>query len=89
MEKELRHELINRNLNSSQIKAVVETLKMKQLSIIHGPIGTGKTLTAVAIIQKSVRLNLKVSVCAPSNIAVNNILERLVTTIISVGMKTK
>ena len=37
LEEALRHELINRNLNSSQIKAVVEMLKMKQLSIIHGP----------------------------------------------------
>lgn len=37
----LGHELINPNLNSSQIKAVFAVLEMKQISVIHGPPGTG------------------------------------------------
>jgi ATP-dependent RNA/DNA helicase IGHMBP2 len=74
----LSQELINPNLNLSQIKAVFAVLEMKQISVIHGPPGTGKTSTVVELIQQSAELNLKVLVCAPSNIAVDNILERLV-----------
>lgn len=46
--------------------------------MIHGPPGTGKTTTVVELILQSVRLQkTKVIACAPSNIAVDNIIERL------------
>ncbi len=46
--------------------------------MIHGPPGTGKTTTVVEyIIQTCVLQKSKVMACAPSNIAVDNIIERL------------
>lgn len=46
--------------------------------MIHGPPGTGKTTTVVEFILQAVRVQkAKVMACAPSNIAVDNIIERL------------
>ena len=47
--------------------------------MIHGPPGTGKTTTVVEFIIQTVRLQkpCKVMACAPSNIAVDNMIERL------------
>ena len=46
--------------------------------MIHGPPGTGKTTTVVELILQTVKLQQsKVLACAPSNIAVDNIIERL------------
>jgi ATP-dependent RNA/DNA helicase IGHMBP2 len=46
--------------------------------MIHGPPGTGKTTTVVEFILQTVRLQKsKVMACAPSNIAVDNMIERL------------
>jgi ATP-dependent RNA/DNA helicase IGHMBP2 len=53
-------------------------LKSTDVSLIHGPPGTGKTTTVVEFILQSVALQkAKVLACAPSNIAVDNIIERL------------
>jgi len=52
-------------------------LRQQELSIIHGPPGTGKTTSVVEIILQVVRENTKVLVCAPSNVAVDNLLEML------------
>ena len=46
--------------------------------LIHGPPGTGKTTTVVELIRRAVRDGRKVLACAPSNMAVDNIFERLV-----------
>jgi ATP-dependent RNA/DNA helicase IGHMBP2 len=54
-------------------------LKAKDIGIIHGPPGTGKTTTIVEFIKQAVKIQgAKVLCCAPSNIAVDNILERLI-----------
>ena len=66
------------NLNDSQRKAVANALEMKQITVIHGPPGTGKTSTVVELIQQSATQHRSVLVCAPSNVAVDNILERLI-----------
>jgi superfamily I DNA and/or RNA helicase len=66
------------SLNASQIKAVEFALAAGDVAIIHGPPGTGKTTTVVELIRQVVARGEKVLACAPSNLAVDNLLERLV-----------
>jgi ATP-dependent RNA/DNA helicase IGHMBP2 len=68
---------LNTNLNDSQRKAVRLALSASHLAVVHGPPGTGKTTTLVELIRQAVRCGDKVLVCAPSNLAVDNLLERL------------
>ena len=69
----------NSRLDVSQQNAVKFTFEQKDLSIIHGPPGTGKTTTLVEIIkQNCLKYKQKILCCAPSNIAVDNLVERLV-----------
>ena len=72
-----RINFINENLNESQKICVKESLASKDLFLIHGPPGTGKTSTCVEIILQLVLKGNKVLACADSNIAVDNIVERL------------
>lgn len=69
---------LDRELNQSQIEAVEFALSAEDLAIIHGPPGTGKTTTVVELIRQAVGRGEKVLACAPSNLAVDNLLERLV-----------
>jgi superfamily I DNA and/or RNA helicase len=65
-------------LNESQNKAIEEVLKTKDIAIIHGPPGTGKTTTMVEAIKKSCNYyGEKILVTAPSNAAVDMLTERL------------
>jgi superfamily I DNA and/or RNA helicase len=66
------------SLNASQQAAVAFALSAEDLAIIHGPPGTGKTTTVVEFIRQAVLRGEKVLACAPSNTAVDNLLERLV-----------
>lgn len=68
---------LNPNLDESQREAVSFALSQKELAIIHGPPGTGKTTTVVEVILQLVKQGLKVLCCAPSNVAVDNLVERL------------
>ncbi|KAI1264153.1 DNA helicase, partial [Xylariaceae sp. FL1019] len=65
------------SLNESQKDAVRFVLASKEVALIHGPPGTGKTYTLVELIRQMVRRDLRVLVCGPSNISVDNIVERL------------
>lgn len=68
----------NTGLNASQLGAIQFALASKDLALIHGPPGTGKTTTVVELLLQAVKtMGLKVLVCAPSNIAVDNVLEKL------------
>ncbi|XP_016041773.2 LOW QUALITY PROTEIN: DNA-binding protein SMUBP-2 [Erinaceus europaeus] len=67
----------NTGLDASQQEAVSFALAQKELAIIHGPPGTGKTTTVVEVIRQAVKQGLKVLCCAPSNVAVDNLAERL------------
>lgn len=59
--------------------AVLHSLKSKEISVIHGPPGTGKTTTLVELIKKAWHMTRsKVLCCAPSNVAVDNVAEKLV-----------
>jgi superfamily I DNA and/or RNA helicase len=73
-----------------QLNAVSYALNASNLALIHGPPGTGKTTAVVELIlqvtvffsfcpelSKALSCGLKLLVCAPSNVAVDNILERL------------
>ena len=60
-------------LNESQQQAVSRILEGQQVSIVHGPPGTGKTTTLVAAITELVRRGEKVLVAAPSNAAADHI----------------
>ncbi|KAM7524538.1 hypothetical protein LguiA_014440 [Lonicera macranthoides] len=68
----------NSNLDHSQKDAITKALSSKDLFLLHGPPGTGKTTTVVEIILQEVKRGSKILACAASNIAVDNIVERLV-----------
>ncbi|MDB5386712.1 MAG: ATPase, partial [Planctomycetaceae bacterium] len=64
-------------LDPSQREAVGHALAAEDVAIIHGPPGTGKTTTVVELIRQAIRRGEKVLACAPSNLAVDNMLEKL------------
>jgi superfamily I DNA and/or RNA helicase len=64
-------------LNDSQREAIALALAAKDLAIIHGPPGTGKTTAVVELIRQAVARGERVLACAPSNLAVDNLLEKL------------
>ena len=68
----------NNELNESQKDAVRFVLEVNEIGLIHGPPGTGKTTTIVEVILQLVKLGNKILVVAPSNIAVDNIGEKLI-----------
>ncbi|XP_028287550.1 DNA-binding protein SMUBP-2 [Parambassis ranga] len=70
-------EFFNTNLDDSQREAVSFALSQRELAVIHGPPGTGKTTTVVEIILQAVKQGQKVLCCASSNVAVDNLVERL------------
>jgi ATP-dependent RNA/DNA helicase IGHMBP2 len=65
-------------LDASQREAVGHALAAEDVAIIHGPPGTGKTTTVVELIRQAIRRGEKVLACAPSNLAVDNMLEKLI-----------
>lgn len=71
-------------LNDSQQKAVQKVLCAREVAIVHGPPGTGKTTTLVEAIGETLRREAQVMVCAQSNAAVDWISEQLLARGISV-----
>lgn len=69
----------NEQLDPSQLDAVGFALTATDVAIIQGPPGTGKTTAVVELIRQAVRRGETVLACAPSNLAVDNIFERLLT----------
>ncbi len=66
------------DLNPSQMLAVEKVLQ-RPLSLIQGPPGTGKTVTSAAIVYNLARLypGQQILVCAPSNVAVDHLTEKI------------
>lgn len=64
-------------LNASQQEAVRDALRAKDVLIVHGPPGTGKTTTLVETIDEVLRREVQVMVCAQSNTAVDWISKHL------------
>ncbi|KAJ4993277.1 hypothetical protein SVAN01_01252 [Stagonosporopsis vannaccii] len=65
------------SLNDSQREAIRFALASREVALIHGPPGTGKTHTLIEVILQMLKQNLRLLVCGPSNISVDNIVERL------------
>ncbi len=65
-------------LNATQENAVNQVLRAKDVAIVHGPPGTGKTTTLVEAIRETLMREPQVMVCAQSNMAVDWISEKLV-----------
>lgn len=70
-------EWIDLSLNESQKEAVKFAILSKEIALIHGPPGTGKTHTLIELILQFIKQGLRLLVCGPSNISVDNIVERL------------
>lgn len=68
---------LNPRLNETQREAVQMGLSAQEVALIHGPPGTGKTTAVVEFICQAVRRGERVLACAPSNMAVDNLLEQL------------
>lgn len=71
-------------LNATQEEAVNKVLHAKDVAIVHGPPGTGKTTTLVEAIYETLHRENQVLVCAQSNMAVDWISEKLVDRGVSV-----
>ena len=64
-------------LNEPQREAIRFALSARDVALIHGPPGTGKTTTVAELIRAAIGRGWRVLACAPSNLAVDNIFERL------------
>ncbi|WP_036879742.1 AAA domain-containing protein [Xylanibacter oryzae] len=79
-------------LNKTQEHAVNEVLWAKDVMVVHGPPGTGKTTTLVEAIYETLRRENQILVCAQSNMAVDWISEKLVdrgVNVLRIGNPTK
>ncbi len=70
-------EFFNSDLNKSQREAVLRCLAAEDFFLIHGPPGTGKTITCVEVIIQLFERGYRVLATADSNVAVDNLVERL------------
>ncbi|ANQ53835.1 ATPase AAA [Thermosipho sp. 1063] len=68
---------VDKKLNKFQKLTISKALRSKDFFLIHGPFGTGKTRTLVEYIIQEVKRGKKVLVTADSNLAVDNLIERL------------
>ena len=79
-------------LNRTQEAAVNEVLWAKDVAVVHGPPGTGKTTTLVEAIYETLHRETQVLVCAQSNMAVDWISEKLIdhgVPVLRIGNPTK
>lgn len=70
-------EFIDPTMNDSQKDAIRFALASKDIALIHGPPGTGKTHTLIELILQMAQRKKRILVCGPSNVSVDNIVERL------------
>ncbi len=66
-----------KNLNDSQNQAINLVESAKDIAIVHGPPGTGKTTTLIHSIIQTLKSEKQILVCAPSNSAVDLVVEKL------------
>lgn len=70
-------DVFNQGLNEWQREAVQKCMAAEDAALVHGPPGTGKTTVLVEVIRQSCARGERVLATAPSNIAVDNMLEKL------------
>ncbi len=70
-------EWFNDGLNEFQKEAVAVCLAAEDVALVHGPPGTGKTTVLVEVIRQHAARGMRILATAPSNIAVDNMLEKL------------
>ena len=70
-------DLCDAALNQSQRQAVLTALGSDDVALVHGPPGTGKTTTLIEIIRQHVHRDKRILATADSNVAVDNMLEKL------------
>lgn len=75
-ERKIQFESIN-ILNTSQYEALKKVVESRDVAFIHGPPGTGKTTTLVQAIRQAIKDERQVLVCAPSNAAVDLLVDKL------------
>ena len=68
---------VNPSLNDSQKTAIRFALASREVALIHGPPGTGKSHSVTELILQLLKRKLRILVCGPSNISVDNLVERL------------
>jgi predicted DNA helicase len=66
------------DLNSEQNAALALAERAQDVMLVHGPPGTGKTTVLVEAVRRAVARGEKVLASAPSNLAVDNLVERLI-----------
>ncbi len=64
-------------LNESQNRALHQVLQSKDVAIIHGPPGTGKTTTLIQAILATIDTENQILACSASNAAVDLLVEKL------------
>ncbi|WP_317898949.1 AAA domain-containing protein [Aurantibacillus circumpalustris] len=74
----INDELLIPQLNLSQNRAIRHVMSVKDIGVVHGPPGTGKTTSLVQAIRLTLQTEKQVLVCAPTNSAVDLLTEKLV-----------
>jgi len=75
--KDVKVDFVDNDLTERQQEAVVKSLYTPDISLIHGPPGTGKTRLICEIVQQAVKRNWKTLLVAPTHVAVDNVLEKI------------
>lgn len=77
---DIKHNLLNKHINPSQLNAIIKCLRAKDLSLIQGPPGTGKSTAIAELIWQHIRLNPKerILLTSETNLAVDNAIDRTV-----------
>ena len=69
--------LFDASLNEFQAEAVRRALAASRFAVVHGPPGTGKTTVLAEVVRQEAARGRRVLATAPSNVAVDNMLEKL------------